>query len=251
MSWEIYIALFLTGLAAGFVDAIAGGGGLLTVPMLLWAGLSPQMTLGTNKFQSACGTALAVWRYSKAGLIGWRQAGGVVAVSFVASVGGALAVSQLDASWLKRVMPWLLLAVGVYALASPNLGEKQSHRRLGLVAFSIIFGILLGFYDGFFGPGTGSFWTLAFVTLCGLELRQATAHTKAVNLASNVGSLFVFLPMGTVHYGCGVAMIGGQLIGAYLGSHMVITRGARFIRLLFLAVVFAVTIKLLWTQAQH
>ncbi len=166
-----------------------------------------------------------------------------------ASIAGALAVTQIDAALLKRFIPWLLLAAGIYALATPELGNAPGRRRMKPWGFALLFGALLGFYDGFFGPGTGSFWTLAFVLLCGLELRQATAHTKAVNLASNVGSLLVFLPAGTIHYGYGAVMIVGQLLGAYLGSHMVITRGTRFIRVLFLTVVFALAVKLLWKQA--
>jgi uncharacterized membrane protein YfcA len=244
----IYGALFLTGMAAGFIDAIAGGGGLLALPMLLWAGLPPQLALGTNKFQSACGTALAVWRYTRAGLLHWREARLAVIIAALASVAGTLAVTRLERAFLQQLIPWLLLAVGLYALASPDLGRNTRRARLRPISFAIIFGTLLGFYDGFFGPGTGSFWTIAFVLFCGLELRQATAHTKAVNLASNIGSLTVFLIAGKIQFGIGAVMIGGQLIGAYFGAHMVITRGTRFIRVIFLMVVFALILKLLWGQ---
>ena len=123
-------ALFLTGLAAGFIDAIAGGGGLLTLPMLLWAGLSPQLALGTNKFQSACGTALAVWRYTRAGLLHWREARLPVIVAALASVAGTLAVSWIERAVLHPLIPWLLLAVGIYALASPDLGKGTRPARL-------------------------------------------------------------------------------------------------------------------------
>jgi uncharacterized protein len=157
-------------------------------------------------------------------------------------------VTRLERAFLQQLIPWLLLAVGLYALASPDLGQNARPARLRPTSFAILFGTLLGFYDGFFGPGTGSFWTIAFVLLCGLELRQATAHTKAVNLASNIGSLIVFLIAGKIQFGIGAVMIGGQLIGAYFGAHMVITRGTRFIRILFLTVVFALILKLLWGQ---
>ena len=241
-------ALFLTGLAAGFIDAIAGGGGLLTLPMLLWAGLSPQLALGTNKFQSACGTALAVWRYTRAGLLHWREARLPVIVAALASVAGTLAVTWIERAFLQHLIPWLLLAVGIYALASPDLGKGTRPARLNPTTFAVLIGTLLGFYDGFFGPGTGSFWTIAFVLLRGFELRQATAHTKAVNLASNIGSLAVFLLAGKIQFTIGAVMIAGQLIGAYFGAHMVITRGTRFIRVLFLSVVFTLILKLLWGQ---
>lgn len=244
----LYGALFLTGLAAGFIDAIAGGGGLLTLPMLLWAGLSPQLALGTNKFQSACGTALAVWRYTRAGLLHWREARLPVIVAALASVAGTLAVTRIERAFLQQLIPWLLLAVGIYALASPDLGKGTRPARLNPTTFAVLIGTLLGFYDGFFGPGTGSFWTITFVLLRGFELRQATAHTKAVNLASNIGSLAVFLLAGKIQFTIGAVMIAGQLIGAYFGAHMVITRGTRFIRVLFLSVVFALILKLLWGQ---
>ena len=244
----LYGALFLTGLAAGFIDAIAGGGGLLTLPMLLWAGLSPQLALGTNKFQSACGTALAVWRYTQAGLLHWREARLAVIVAAAAAVAGTLAVTRIERAFLQQLIPWLLLAVGIYALASPDLGKGARPARMNPASFAILFGTLLGFYDGFFGPGTGSFWTIAFVLFCGFELRQATAHTKAVNLASNAGSLVVFLFAAKIQFTLGAVMIAGQLIGAYFGAHMVITRGTRFIRILFLMVVFALILKLLWGQ---
>lgn len=246
MELWVYAALFATGLAAGFVDAIAGGGGLLTVPMLLWAGLPPQVALGTNKFQSACGTSLAVWRYTRAGLLDWGSAKLMVAIACGASALGALTVTQVGRDVLQTLIPWLLLAVGGYALLSPNMGREARPRRLPPVAFAWLFGVTLGFYDGFFGPGTGSFWTVALVLLGGLELRRATAHTKAANLASNLGSLGVFLLAGKVHFGVGVAMIAGQLIGAYGGSHVVIAHGVRWIRRVFLTVVFALTIRLLW-----
>lgn len=245
--WQILV-LFGAGLSAGFVDAVAGGGGLITVPTLLGIGLSPHLALGTNKLQSACGTCLAVWRYARAGLLRWSDVRLTVGLTFLASVGGTLAVTHVDSSLLRGLIPWLLLAVGLYTLGSPRLGAEARRPRMHPVAFALLFSSLLGFYDGFFGPGTGSFWALSFVLLLGLDLRRATAHTKAANLASNLGSLAVFLPGGQVRLSIALVMICGQLIGAWLGAHLVIARGAKFIRLVFLAVVFALTFKLLWQQ---
>jgi len=240
--------LLVAGLAAGFVDAIAGGGGLITVPALLWAGLPVQWALGTNKMQSACGTMLAVTRFARAGWIDWRELRLAILVTFVFAALGAWAVSSLSKELLKMIVPWLLMAVAVYALLSPRLGLHRSAARLSADTFAILGGCLLGFYDGFFGPGTGSFWTIALLSLRGFELTRATAYTKVVNLTSNLASLLVFLLAGSVVFKVAMVMIVGQLIGARLGSGLVLKHGAPFVRVVFLIVVFALTAKLLWDQ---
>lgn len=238
--------LFAAGFCGGCIDAIAGGGGLITVPALLAVGLPPQVALGTNKLQSACGTSIALWHYAKAGLAATPWLWLAVVMSFVASMGGAYAVSVLDRELLRQVIPWLLAAVAIYTACNRRFGVHSGKAKLSLAAFAVLLGSGLGFYDGFFGPGTGSFWTLALVVLAGLELRAATGYTKAANLASNLGSLAVFLTIGTVHFPAAGAMIAGQILGARLGSALVIHQGARLIRPVFLAVVFAMTLKLLW-----
>jgi uncharacterized membrane protein YfcA len=241
-----YALLLLAGFAGGLIDAIAGGGGLITVPALLAAGLPPQLALGTNKLQSACGTGFAVWRYSQAGLLKTTGLGLAVVMALSGGVAGALAVSLMSQDLLRVVIPWLLAAVAVYTAINRRFGLETHPRRLSPRAFAVGCGLTLGFYDGFFGPGTGSFWTLALVVLLGLELRTATGYTKAVNLASNLGSLGVFLAIGSVHFGAAGVMIAGQLLGARLGSGLVIHRGAGLIRPVFLTVVFALAFKLLW-----
>jgi uncharacterized membrane protein YfcA len=246
MDAQVYPLLFLAGFAGGFIDAVAGGGGLITVPALLATGMPPQVVLGTNKLQSSFGTSMAVWRYARAGLMqtpGLRLA---VLLAFVASMGGAYAVSVLSKDLLKQLIPWLLAAVAVYTALNRKFGIQAGERKMSPLPFAILFGVALGFYDGFFGPGTGSFWTLGVVALLGLDLKGATGYTKAANLASNLGSLCIFLANGSVHFAAAGAMIGGQLAGARLGSGMVIRKGAGFIRPVFLTVVFAMTVKLLW-----
>ena len=244
----MFLLLFIAGLSAGFVDAVAGGGGLITVPALLWAGLPVQWALGTNKMQSSCGTVIAVVRYARAGLVAWKEVRLAIAITFVAALLGTWAVGSLSKDLLKMIVPWLLLAVAVYALLSPRLGFERHEAKLSATAFAATAGSAIGFYDGFFGPGTGSFWTISLLTLRGMELTRATAYTKVVNLASNVASLLVFWHAGTVNVSIGLVMIGGQLIGARLGSSMVLKHGAVFVRRVFLAVVFALTAKLLWDQ---
>lgn len=238
--------LFGVGVVAGFVDAIAGGGGLLTVPALLSAGLPPQVALGTNKLQSTCGTALATWNYARAGLVPWRRWMPGVLMTFAAALGGAATVSAIDPGWLRRVVPVALGAVAVYTALKPDLGTAERPARMKAGAFGLVFGVLLGFYDGFLGPGTGSFWMMACVLVHGLDLRGATGVTKAMNLTSNLAALGWFLASGSVHYGIGLVMACGQLVGAWAGSRVAIRGGARVIRPVFLAVVLALTAKLGW-----
>ncbi len=250
MSSLTYLLLFLAGFIGGFIDSIAGGGGLITVPALLAAGLPPQIALGTNKLQSSFGTSVAALRYHRAGLMDTPGLGYAVGLAFLASMGGAIAVTMLDKGLLKMAIPWMLAAVAIYTAFNRKFGIHPVRPKISPILFAIIFGISLGFYDGFFGPGTGSFWTVALVALIGLDLRSATGYTKATNLASNLGSLVIFLAAGSIHFGAGGAMIAGQLLGARLGSGLVIRKGAGFIRPVFLTVVFAMTIKLL-RDAMH
>jgi uncharacterized membrane protein YfcA len=246
-----YLLLALTGLVAGFVDAIAGGGGLLTVPVLLWAGLPPQAVLGTNKFQSSFGTALAAANYARAGFLRWRELRLGIVLTALAAMAGALGVSHLDASFLRRSIPVLLLAIAGYFWWKPQLGAERRAPCMPTATFAWSFGIALGFYDGFFGPGAGSFWMVACVLLLGLDLGEATGHTKAMNLASNLGSLAVFLAARQVWFDVGAVMIAGQLLGAKLGSGLVIRRGARLVRPLFLTVVLILAARLLWLAARR
>lgn len=246
MSPLTYAWLFLAGFGGGFIDAIAGGGGLISLPALLAVGLPPQVALGTNKLQACCGTSIAVWHYAKAGLMKTPWLWLAVLLAFLASLGGAFAVSVLSKDLLKQMMPWMLATVAIYTALNRRFGIHPGRTWISPVLFASSFGILLGFYDGFFGPGTGSFWTIGLVALLGMDLRHATGYTKAANLASNLGSLGVFLAMGSVHFPAAGAMIAGQLIGARLGSGLVIRKGAAFIRPVFLCVVFAMTLKLIW-----
>lgn len=241
-----YALLFGAGLMGGFIDSIAGGGGLITVPTLLSVGLPPQLALGTNKAQSSFGTAIAVSRYAQAKLVSWKEVRLAAVLSFFGSMAGAWTLTLIGNEALRKAIPWMLLAVVAYVIASPRLGSQAVKPRIEAVLFSWIFGLTLGFYDGFFGPGTGAFWILAVVTLLGQELTRANAFTKVVNLASNLGSLVVFACLGHVAPWVALAMVVGQLIGARLGSGLVLKHGAGLIRGAFLAVVLALIAKLLW-----
>ena len=242
----IYPLLFLTGLAAGFVDSIAGGGGLITIPVLLNLGLPPQEALGTNKLQATFGSVSATWHYGRAGLIDFRDCTTGIFFTILGAGFGTALLTQIHPDLLQQIIPWLLIGIAGYLLFQPKIGDADLHPRMGRHLFHVLFGLILGFYDGFFGPGTGTFWALAYMLGLGFNMTRATAHTKVMNATSNLVSLAVFLGFGHVHFGAGFCMGAGQLLGARLGARVVVKKGTRFIRPLFIAVALAITARLLW-----
>jgi uncharacterized protein len=244
--WDLPL-LFLTALAAGFVDSIAGGGGMITVPVLLSVGLNPQDALGTNKLQASFGSGTAAFHFARTGTVEWRECVHGFFITFASAVVGTLVVRHIDPGFLRRAIPVLLIALALYMLLQPKLGEKDLHARMPRLAFDILFGLLLGFYDGFFGPGTGTFWTMSYMLGLGFNMTRATATTKVMNFASNIASLLFFMLGGNVFFLGGLVMGIGQLLGARIGAAMVIAKGFRFIRPIFLTVVLVITAKLLWS----
>jgi uncharacterized membrane protein YfcA len=242
----LYPLLFLTGLAAGFVESIAGGGGLITIPVLLSVGMPPQLALGTNKLQATFGSGSAAWHYGRAGLIDLKACQIGILFTLTGAAGGTLLVSRLPPDLLKQTIPWLLVAIALYFVFQPKVGDADRAARLDARVFHLIFGLGIGFYDGFLGPGTGTLWAMAYLLGLGFNLTRATAHTKVMNFASNIASLVIFSIGGHCHLGAGLSMGLGQLLGARLGSKAVIRGGAKFIRPVFIAVVLAITSRLLW-----
>ncbi|MBM4118372.1 hypothetical protein FJ251_11660 [bacterium] len=246
LSAATYAFLVAAGFLAGFVDSIAGGGGIITIPALLAAGLPAPLALGTNKLQSSFGSLTATLSYRSSGLVRLRHTLPGIAFTAVGAALGTAAIQRLAPDLLERALPLVLVAVFIYLLVSPRVGEGAARPRLPRLAFYALCGLGIGFYDGFIGPGTGSFWALAFVALLGLDLRRATAHTKVMNFTSNIVSLAVFALGGKVLLLPGLAMGAGEVLGASLGSRLVIARGVRFVRLFFLAVVAATLARVLW-----
>jgi len=238
-------ALLATGFAAGFVDSIAGGGGLITVPVLLNLGLPPAQALGTNKLQASFGSGSAAWHYTAAGTVTFRECARGFVFSLIGAAIGTITVQHLNPELLKRAIPVLLLLVAIYVIAKPQLGANDVKPRMQKGPFELLFGLGTGFYDGFFGPGTGTFWAMACMLLLGYNMTRATGYTKLMNFASNISSLCFFLIGGSVLFLPGLVMGVGQLLGAWLGARMVITRGTKFIRPVFLTVVLALTLRLL------
>ncbi|ACB74597.1 TSUP family transporter [Opitutus terrae] len=248
LSFWHYALLFVVGLVAGTVDAVAGGGGLITVPALLNLGLPVPLALGTNKFQSSFGSVSASVHFVQRRAVRLSECWFGITATLIGAFLGAFAVQQIDADLLKHVVPWLLAAILLYTLLRPAIGTQDHPPKMSTGVFYGVFGLGLGFYDGFFGPGTGSFWAIALVLLLGQNFTRATATTKVMNATSNVASLALFAVAGLVHLGAGVAMAAGQLIGGRLGAHLVMTRGARFIRPVFLTMVTLTLARLLWVN---
>ncbi|MBL9206173.1 MAG: TSUP family transporter [Opitutaceae bacterium] len=243
-----YPLLFLTGFAAGLVDAVAGGGGVLTLPVLLNTGLPVGVVLGTNKLQATFGSVSAAWSYLRSGIVSFRACLPGVVLTFVGSLAGAWAVQRIDGRILGDLIPWLLAAILAYTVFKPKLGEAPATPRVPARVFFPVFGLGLGFYDGFFGPGVGSFWTIALVVVLGRDLVGATGATKLMNAASNLAALIFFLVIGKVHLPVGLTMGVGQMVGARVGARLVVTRGARLVRPLFIVMVTLVLARLLWVR---
>lgn len=251
VAFDVLALLFLVGLLAGWVDSIAGGGGLLALPALLWAGLTPAQALATNKLQGSFGTFAATTNFVRKGHLDLKAIWPMILLTFIGSACGTLFVQALDASALIDVIPFLLLGMGFYFLLQPEIGAQDQKARMGLWGFSFTCGFSIGFYDGFFGPGTGSFFAVAFITLLGFNLLKATAHTKVLNFTSNIASLLFFILGGQMMWMIGLVMAGGQLIGGYLGSHMSMKHGGKIIRPLLVIISLAMTIKLVWSTPDH
>jgi uncharacterized membrane protein YfcA len=242
----IYGALTATAVLTGFIDAIAGGGGLIMMPALLFAGVPPIHALGTNKLQSMFGTSIAFRNFASKGLVEWRAHKGTIALIFIGASAGVIAVQSIDPGALKLIIPLLLIAVALYVIASPRMGDEDAHHRLGARGYGPV-AALIGAYDGFFGPGTGSFFTASLVGLRGMGLTRATATTKLFNLTSNVASVIFFALGGKILWLLGLSMAAGAMLGGWLGSHTAMRFGARVIRPLLVTLSLALTARLLWT----
>ncbi len=239
------ILLAMAALLAGFVDAIAGGGGLIALPSLLLAGLDPVSALATNKLQGSFGTASATYAYWRKGHINPLQHWCVILTTFLAACLGVAAIKYAPTQLLNAALPILLIIIAIYFALSPQLTNETKHPRIPLAAFTFGLAPVIGFYDGIFGPGTGSFFMLALVTLLGLGIVQATAQTKMLNFTSNIASLLVFAFSGKIVWMAGLTMGVAQFLGAQLGSHMAMKQGAKIIRPLLVLVCCAMATKLL------
>lgn len=240
--------LALAGLAAGFVDAVVGGGGLIQLPALL-LGLphaSPAQILATNKLGSICGTSVSSATYYRRVRPDPRTFLPLMAAAFTGSVGGAVVASLIPKEAFQPIVLVALVVVGAYVAVRPQLGQASALRFSGrghLLA-AVGTGLAVGFYDGALGPGTGSFFVISLVGLLGYSFLEASAKARLANWATNLAALCVFVPQGVVIWGVGFTMGVANLVGGYLGARVAVARGAGFVRVFFLVVVSAFIVRI-------
>lgn len=232
LSVGVLLALIFAAFVAGYLDTLVGGGGLITIPALLMAGVPPLMTLGTNKLQAVAGSGTASLMMLRLGKVSFRQVRWLMLAAFVGSLIGTLLVQTFSAEVLELVIPVVIVVIAVYFLFSPNSAFVSRQPRITEKTYAATAVPAVGFYDGMFGPGTGSFFVLAGVSLRGEQIVDATARAKTMNFATNLASLIVFLVFGQFLLLVGLGMMVGQALGARLGAHTLVRINPRYLRLL-------------------
>jgi uncharacterized membrane protein YfcA len=239
MQFYWYIVLGVLLFIAGFVDAIAGGGGLISLPAYLIIGLPPHNALATNKLSSTCGTPVAVLRYVKSKKVILKCAVPAAAGALIGSPIGARLALVTSEQALKIILIAVLPVIAGIVIFKRNFGEKSRELKIAPIAYtaiSLAIGLVLGLYDGFFGPGVGTFLVFAFTTILGQDLILATGNTKIVNLSSNVAALVTFLLSGTVWVGIGLFGAVFNVMGNWLGSGLALSKGPKIVKPVFVAV---------------
>ncbi|PSV44456.1 TSUP family transporter [Photobacterium indicum] len=248
LSFEILGLLFLVAGVAGFIDAIAGGGGMITVPALLAVGVPPAQALATNKLQGSFGSFSASLYFVRNGFVSLKEMRNAIVFTFIGSAIGALLVQRIDAGVLTSLIPALLVCISLYFLFAPQTGKGGGTPKLSENAFAFTVGTSIGFYDGFFGPGAGSLFTVCFVAIAQFGLVEATARTKILNFTSNFAALLFFIMAGLPIWEIGLLMAVGGFIGARMGAKVVISKGQKLIRPMVVIISMVMAIKLLWEQ---
>jgi uncharacterized membrane protein YfcA len=243
---EMFIVA-LASLFAGFVDSIVGGGGLILVPALFatFPSAHPATLFGTNKGASVWGTGFATWQYSQKVQMRWAALVPAACAGLIASFGGAWLVTVISPEFLRKALPFVLLMVLLYTLAKKDLGRTHAPRFSGRIEQLIAAGIgaVIGFYDGFFGPGTGSFLVFLFVRLLGYDFLSASAAAKLVNTATNISALALFIAKGHIWWHFVLVMALANVLGSLAGTRLALKHGTGFVRNVFLGVVSALILK--------
>lgn len=234
-STQVIVLLFLVGLIAGFLDTLVGGGGLITIPALMMTGVPPIYALGTNKLQSSMGSGTAAAMMFLRKKIQWQQVWPLMIMAFIGSLVGSVAVQYLDTDVLEWLIPLVVLLIAIYFMTSHTRGLEGSEAKLSRQQYGLSAVPGVGFYDGMFGPGTGSFFVLAGVALRGEEIVQATATAKALNFATNFAALLIFIAYAKIIWTLGLAMMLGQTIGANIGARTLLRINPLLLKYLVIA----------------
>lgn len=247
-TWQVLLLLTLAALSAGFVDAVVGGGGLIQLPALLIGlpGATPAQVLATNKLGSICGTTVSSATYYRRVQPDPQTFLPLMLLALLGSVGGAFVATRIPKSAFEPIVLVALVLVGAWVVLRPSLGQESllrfSGRRHRFAAMGT--GLVVGFYDGTLGPGTGSFFVIALVGLLGYSFLDASAKAKMANWATNLGALLVFVPAGLVLWKVGLVIGAGNLVGGYLGARIAVSRGSGFVRGFFVVVVGAFIVRI-------
>ena len=239
----VYFILFIVAFFASLIDSIAGGGGLLTTPSMLLVGIQPLNVLATNKFQSCFGTFTSTYNYYKNGLLKEEKRKLYFILSFIGSSVGTLLVSRISNETLESVIPVLLIGAAIFFITNKGPSGVTQNSKL-LIIFNL-FVFAIGFYDGFFGPGTGSFFVLSFIIIKGANIMEATAITKLLNFASNFAAFIIFAVQGYVIWTLGLTMAVAQIAGAYTGSRFAIKNGEKVVRPVLVIVSILLSLRIL------
>ncbi len=245
-SLTIIVLLFTIAVLAGCIDALAGGGGLITIPTLLLCGVPPVAAIATNKLGGVGGSLAATVHFIRLGELDLRKVKLTIVTSFIGAILGGVLLTWLDSGFLATVVPVLLIGFALYFLFSPNLGELDAKPWISSFAYALTLAPLIGFYDGFFGPGTGAFLAISLVLLRGFNLVKATAYAKLLNFCSNLAALSYFIIDGSLIWPIGIAMFIGQVIGGSLGARWVLRSGRRLIKIAMVLVTTAISSKLMF-----
>ncbi|MBB3110171.1 hypothetical protein FHS18_002238 [Paenibacillus phyllosphaerae] len=249
LSIEMIVLIVAGGFLAAFVDSVVGGGGLIAVPVLLAAGLPPHLALGTNKLAGTMSSLTSMITFARSGHIDTKLVKRLFPITVVGACGGTLLLQTIPSDFLRPLITALLVVITAYTLLRKSWGERQTYskltRRTGLAMAIAALG--LGAYDGFFGPGTGSFLIFVFLLL-GFDFVRAAGNAKVLNFGSNIASLVTFMLLGSVDYRFGLLMGVSMVIGSLVGSRMAIRKGASYVRPLFLVVSLLLIGKQVWTM---
>lgn len=243
-----YLFLFFAGIFAGTVDTIAGGGGLIILPSLLSVNIPPATAMGTNRLQSCLGEIVAATRFYKHGHIQIKELWLGFLITGIGAALGAVLIMALHPARLMKVLPFLLLSVFLFYIFCPSLKDDQVRQRLKPLTFYLCVGFSIGFYNGFFGPGTGSMWILALMFFMGLPMYKAVMQAKPFNTVGNIASLICFGIQGHIAYWTLLVMAPGQILGAGFAAQLVMKHGTRLVRPIFIVVFSVLMIKLFYSS---
>lgn len=250
VEWLDLLLLCLAAFFAGFVDAIVGGGGLIQLPaaLVILPHFPVASVIGSLKIPSFSGTVFAAWQYVKKVSIDWVLLTVICVLAFFASYSGSLLLTQVSNRFMKPVLLVVLTLVAIYTYTKKDFGQKEAHDHTfrQQLAMGVIISLLIGFYDGFIGPGAGSFFILAFIALLHFDFLHASAHAKMVNLATNLGSVTLFLLKGKIIWLIALPMAASNAVGGFLGARLAIAKGNRFIRIFFLVIIVGILVRFCW-----